>query len=66
LRLCGKFFWLLIDRLFMEKMVLTFLISAVGGTLRFFRRINTGKFGGLSAFTLLILLLWLSYQGRNK
>ena len=66
LRLCGKFFWLLIDRLFMEKMVLMFLISVVGGTLRFFRRLNTGKFGGLSAFTLLILLLWLSYQGRNK
>lgn len=65
LRLCGRIFWLLIDRLFMEKFVLAVLISGVGCTLRFFGKMHAGKFGGIVAFVLLILLLWCSYYGRK-
>ena len=65
LRLCGRFFWLLIDRLFMEKIVLALLTSGVGGTLRFLSKLQTGGRGGIVAFILLILLLLASYYGRK-
>ena len=66
LRLCGRGFWLLIDRLFMEKIVLTILASCIEGTLRFFRKLRAGGLSGLLAVILLFLLLWLSYYvGRT-
>jgi len=67
LRLCGRVFWLLIDRLFVEKIVLAVLSSSVSAMLRFFRRLNAGKFSGVLAFILLALLLSVSYYiGRNE
>ena len=62
LRLCGRFFWLLIDRLFMEKFVLALFISAIEQSLRFFRRLHNSKLGGgFVAIVLLIALLGYSY-----
>ena len=66
LRLSGKFFWLLIDRLFMEKILLAFFASMSRGVLRFFRNLYNGSFGSVLAFALVILLLWLSYWSGSK
>lgn len=66
LRLCGRVFWLLIDRLFVEKIVLSVLTSGVGAVLRFSRKLNTGKFGSILALILLVALLSVSYYMRRN
>ena len=69
LRLCGRFFWLLIDRIFMEKFVLALFISLINHSLHFFRRLHNSKLGGgFVAIALLIALLGYSYYqaGGNQ
>ena len=62
LRLCGRFFWLLIDRLFMEKFILALFISLINRSLYFFRRMHNSKIGGsFAAIVLLMVLLGYSY-----
>ena len=66
LRLCGKFFWLLIDRLFMEKVVLNLLSSILTKSLRFFRMLHDSKLGGgMTVVVLIIVLLWYSYYNAE-
>lgn len=61
-RLCGKFFWLLIDRLFMEKIVLSLLISFIHVLMHFFRKIHSSNIvGGVLGVVLLIIFLGYSY-----
>ncbi|MBR3676311.1 MAG: hypothetical protein IKN71_04175 [Alphaproteobacteria bacterium] len=61
LRLSGRVFWLLIDRLFLEKIVLETAIIASKVSLRLFRRLhNNGFVGALFIAAVLILLLYFS------
>lgn len=63
LRLCGRVFWLLVDRLFLDKIMLGFSIVCSQMMLRLFRRLHGKPFwGGVTVVVLLIGLLWYSYQ----
>ena len=68
LRLCGRFFWLLIDRIFVEKFVLALLISAINNSLRFFRRLHKSRLGGgfVAIVSLIALLYYSYYQAGGK
>ena len=62
-RLCGRVFWLLIDRLFLEKVVLETAMAVSHVCLRLFRKLhNKPVLGGLAVVSLLIGLLWYSYM----
>ena len=61
-RWCGRVFWLLFDRLFLEKIVLGSAIVLSGGCLRVFRRLHgSAVIGGLLVVVVLLMLLWYSY-----
>lgn len=66
LRLSGRVFWLLIDRLFVEKIVLSMLISTIRTILSIFRKLHTGRLGVILAFVLAILLLFGVYYIRRN
>jgi len=62
-RLCGRFFWLLLDRLFLDKFVLGVAMIFSHLCLRMFRRLHGKPFlGGLTVLLLLVGLLWLSHR----
>ena len=62
LRLSGRVLWLLIDHLFMEKIIIGFSINVAQCSLRFFRRLHSNKhLGGLIVLTLLAGFLCLAY-----
>ncbi len=66
-RLCGKVFWLLIDRLFLEKVVLGTAAALSHICLRVFRRLHGNPLlGGLTVVILLIGLLWCSYRAGGR
>ena len=61
-RLCGRVFWLLIDRLFLDKVILGTAVGASHVCLRTFRKIHTKPlFGGVVIVLAMIGLLWYSY-----
>ena len=60
-RLCGRVFWLLVDRLFLDKVVLGAAIGVSGVCLRIFRKIHTKPLlGALMIVVFMISLLWFS------
>lgn len=65
-RLCGKFFWLLIDRLFMEKIILSMLISIIHCLMHLFRKLHDSKVvGGILGILLILILLGYSYYNTE-
>ena len=62
LRLSGRVFWLLIDRLFLEKLILGTSVWGSHLCLRAFRNIHKYRIvGGMMVVTILVLLLGISY-----
>ena len=60
-RLCGRVFWLLIDRLFLDRVVLGTAVAVSHICLRTFRKVHTKPLlGGFAIVLLLIGLLWYS------
>jgi hypothetical protein len=67
LRYGGRFLWLLIDHLFIERIVIGFLLSMAQSGLRFFRRLhNNTTLGGTVIILILVIMLWLSYAWGGK
>lgn len=66
-QLLGRFFLLLIDRVFIEKIVIRNSIVMTQSSLRTFRRLSGNAKSVLFILTLLLVLLWLSFkQGSGK
>ena len=67
LRGFGRFLWLLIDHLVVEKFIVGVSAAGAQAFLRFFRRLhNNTVFGSIVITALLAVLLWASYQnGRG-
>lgn len=65
LRLSGRVFWLLIDRLFLEKIVLETAVALSKTSLRLFRRLHNNGFVGvmLIVIILAVLLIVSAQQG---
>lgn len=63
LRLCGKILWLLVDRLFMDKVIIGIIKLFGYINIRIFRQLHRSLLGG-SCFVILILifLFWASYK----
>ena len=55
LRLCGKLCWLIIDQLFLEKIIINFFTMIFHFILKIFNRLHNSRIVG---FSLLLLLLW--------
>jgi NADH:ubiquinone oxidoreductase subunit 2 (subunit N) len=67
LRWCGRFLWILIDHLFIERIVIGFFLSIAQGGLHFFRRLhNNTTLGGTMIVLILVIMLWLSYIWGGK
>lgn len=66
LRMCGRFAGLLIDRLFLEKVMLSAATAVSVACIRMFRRLHGNPFfGGLTVLCLLGGVLWYSYQSAR-
>ena len=67
LRWGGRFLWILVDHLFIERIITGFLLSIAQGGLRFFRRLhNNTTLGSTVIVTILVIMLWLSYIWGGK
>ncbi|MBQ7632988.1 MAG: hypothetical protein IJS88_02590 [Alphaproteobacteria bacterium] len=62
-RLCGRVFWLLIDHLFLDKLVMELAVVLSHICLRMFRKLHSKPiFGGMIVLLLLVGMLWYSYR----
>ena len=68
IKLCGRIFWILINHIVIEKIILGNVTSFIQKGFYFFRRLHNNQFsGGITVIILLLMLCWFSYyQGSIK
>lgn len=68
LRFGGRFLWLLVDWVFIEKVIVGAVSGGVQGSIRFFRQLHTSRFWGPASIVIVTAaLLWFSFEwGRLR